>query len=44
MITHDLVRMVDLSAVRANDGLHEVRKLAEEAKKHNCICAFDLDA
>jgi len=35
-----LARMMDLSAVRADVDLDEVRKLAEACKRYGCICAF----
>lgn len=35
-----LARMMDLSAVRANVDLAEVRQLAETCKRYGCICAF----
>lgn len=34
--------MIDLSAVRADVDLDEVRLLAETAKKYRCVCAFVL--
>jgi deoxyribose-phosphate aldolase len=37
-----LARMFDLSAVRADVEIAEVRALAEAAKKYHCICAFVL--
>lgn len=42
LTTHDLVRMIDLSAVRGNDSLEDIRTLAEQAAKHHCVCAFAL--
>lgn len=35
-----LARMMDLSAVRTDVGLDEVRQLAEACKRYGCICAF----
>ncbi len=35
-----LARMMDLSAVRTDVDLAEVRKLAEVCRRHGCICAF----
>ncbi|MFO7908064.1 MAG: deoxyribose-phosphate aldolase [Pirellulaceae bacterium] len=35
-----LARMMDLSAVRTDVDVVEVRRLAEACKKHQCICAF----
>ena len=40
LTARDLARMIDLSAVRADVDLDEVRRLAEAAKEHRCICAF----
>jgi deoxyribose-phosphate aldolase len=37
-----LARMMDLSAVRAEVDLPEVRRLAEAARRYNCVCAFVL--
>lgn len=39
---HELARMIDLSAVRAEVDVFEVRCLAETAKKYNCVCTFVL--
>ena len=39
---YDIARMIDISAVRADSTLEEVRRVAEEAKKHHFICAFAL--
>ena len=36
----NLARLLDLSAVRADVKLSEVRDLAETARKYRCICAF----
>ncbi len=38
----ELARMIDLSAVRAEVDAAEVQRLAETAKKYQCICAFVL--
>jgi len=38
----DLARMMDLSAVRADVDIDEVRRLAAQAKKYSCICAFAM--
>jgi deoxyribose-phosphate aldolase len=35
-----LARMMDLSAVRTDVDVDEVRQLAETCKRHGCICAF----
>ncbi len=35
-----LARMVDLSAVRTDVDLDELRQLAEACKRYGCICAF----
>jgi deoxyribose-phosphate aldolase len=37
-----LARMMDLSAVRAEVDADEVRRLAETARRYNCVCAFVL--
>jgi len=37
-----LARMMDLSAVRAEVDVAEVRQLAEAARRHHCVCAFVL--
>lgn len=42
LTAHDLARMTDLSAVRANTSLADVYELAEQAKKYNCIIAYVL--
>jgi deoxyribose-phosphate aldolase len=38
----ELARRIDLSAVRTDVDLSEVRRLAEAAKKYHCVCAFVL--
>lgn len=40
LTVHDLARMIDLSAVRAEVDLAEVRELAVQAAKHRCVCVF----
>ncbi len=37
-----IARMMDLSAVRTEVDAAELKKLAETAKKYNCICAFAM--
>ena len=37
---HNLARMLDLSAVRTDVDLAEVRRLAEQARAFDCICTF----
>ncbi len=37
-----LARMMDLSAVRTDVELDEIRQLAETCQRHGCICAFAL--
>jgi deoxyribose-phosphate aldolase len=37
-----LARMIDLSAVRAEVDVAEVRQLAEAARRYRCVCAFVL--
>jgi len=39
---HDVARMTDLSAVRADVDLAEVGELADQAKRFNCIIAYVL--
>lgn len=41
-ITADLPRMLDVSAVKADSGLEEVKRTAEIALKYDCICAFAM--
>ena len=36
----ELARMIDLSAVRADVELAEVRRLADVARHYRCVCAF----
>ena len=36
--------MIDLSCVRADSSLDEIREMAETAKTYNCICVFALPA
>jgi deoxyribose-phosphate aldolase len=38
----ELARMVDLSAVRTDVPIDEVRQLAALARQHNCVCAFAM--
>lgn len=40
----DIARMIDLSCVRAESSLDEIREMAETAKNHGCICVFALPA
>ena len=42
LTVQQLARMMDLSAVRAEVDLPEVRLLAEAARRYNCVCAFVL--
>lgn len=39
---NEIARMMDLSAVKTNTDLADVRELCEYAKKFNCICAYVL--
>ena len=39
-----LARMLDLSAVRAEADADEIGRLAEVAKRYNCVCVFVLPA
>ena len=38
----DIARMMDLSVVRTDVDLAEVRELAEQARKWNCMCTFAM--
>ena len=38
----DVARMMDLSAVKADSDLDALRRLADEAKRLNCCCAYAL--
>jgi len=38
----ELARMMDLSAVRTDVDLDEIRRLAELCKQYKCICAFAM--
>ncbi len=40
LTVHQLARMIDLSAVRTEVDIAEVRQLAEQARRYGCICAF----
>jgi deoxyribose-phosphate aldolase len=42
LTAENLARMVDLSAVRTDVSLAEVRELAATASRYQCICAFAL--
>ena len=42
LTVQQLARMVDLSAVRTDVDLTEVRQLAEAARRFRCICVFVL--
>ena len=42
LTVHDIARMTELSAVRADVDLAEVHQLAEESKKYNCVIAYVL--
>ena len=37
-----LARMMDLSAVRTDVHIDEIRQLAEACAKYRCICAFAM--
>ena len=39
---HDVARMMELSLVRAEHRLEDVARLADEAKKYNCVIAYVL--
>ncbi len=39
---HDVARMMELSSVRTDVDLAEVRELAEQVKKYNCVIAYVL--
>lgn len=42
LTVQQLARTLDLSAVRADVALAEVRRLAEAARQYHCVCAFVL--
>jgi deoxyribose-phosphate aldolase len=42
LTVNELARMVDLSAVRTDVPIAEVRQLAALAKQYNCVCAFAM--
>lgn len=39
---HDVARMTELSSVRTDVDLAEVRRLAEQSKQYNCVIAYVL--
>lgn len=43
-LASDVARMIDLSCVRADSSLAEIREMAEIAKRYSCICVFALPA
>ncbi len=42
LTVNELARMVDLSAVRTDVPISEVRQLAVLARQYNCVCAFAM--
>jgi len=44
MTANEIARMIDVSAVRAESTLDDVRQSAEMAKSHGCIAVFALPA
>ena len=40
----EIARMIDLSCVRADSTLDEIREMAATAKQYDCICTFALPA
>lgn len=42
LTARQLARLMDLSAVRAEVDLDEVRRLADAARRYHCVCAFVL--
>ena len=40
--SHELARMIDISAVRAESTLAEVNRIVEAAKEHHFICVFSM--
>lgn len=42
LTVRDLARMLDLSAVRTDVDLAELRELADEARRWSCVCAFPM--
>jgi len=44
MTTHEIAQMIDISAVRADSTIQEIKESAELAKQFGCICVFALPA
>jgi len=44
MNIYEIARMTDLSAVRADSSIDEVKQVAMVASQYNCICTFALPA
>jgi deoxyribose-phosphate aldolase len=40
----EIAQMIDLSCVRADSSIDEIKEMAETAKKYDCICVFALPA
>lgn len=43
-VVKEIARMIDLSCVRADSTLDEIREMAATAKQYDCICVFALPA
>ena len=44
MTTKEIAQMIDISAVRADSTIQEIKESAELAKQYGCICVFALPA
>ncbi|MFC1762464.1 deoxyribose-phosphate aldolase [Planctomycetota bacterium] len=44
LTANEIARMIDLSCVRADSSLDEIRAMAAAARKYDCICVFALPA
>lgn len=44
MTTQEIAKLMDISAVRADSTIQEIRESAELAKQYGCICVFALPA
>ena len=41
---HELVKMIDISAVKADSSVNEIKAIVNSAKEHHFICVFTLPA
>ncbi len=44
MTTNEIAKLMDISAVRADSTMEEIKESAELAKQYGCICVFALPA